>query len=142
MRIYDSLTVIEYEKPQSEHGYKYLIKDVITGVDAYRTDKGFKFFLKSRNVSLSLHDTIKAPDESTVKIHRVIGKVQEQLFWEMSQLPKEAKVFKGLSNGSLVDCYYYHVAGGSIIFRPNANAKEVYKPLPTPEHIEFQRVNG
>ena len=60
----------------------------------------------------------------------------------MEEIPEDAIKFKGLSNGSLVDCYYIHTEKGSDIYKPNSNAKDVYKPLPLKEHIEFQRING
>ena len=63
-------------------------------------------------------------------------------FWSLSELPREVKPFMGMSNGSLVTCYLYNDGKCLHIYRPNPNAKEVYKPLPLDEHIKFHRKNG
>lgn len=137
------ITVMAYEQPQDDHGYKYLIKkDYRLGFGAYKTDAGFKFWLKSRNVQLRRTEVINHPLKGIIKIYNVIGEVVEESFWHLSDIPLDAVRFTGLSNGSLVDCYYLHTDNGSIIYRPNPNAKEVYNPMPIDEHIEFQRRLG
>jgi hypothetical protein len=63
--------------------------------------------------------------------------IENKYFWALDELPSDAKQYTGLSNGSLVDCYYTE----DCIYRPNPNAKEVYNPLPISEHIAFMRIN-
>lgn len=63
-------------------------------------------------------------------------------FWNLEELPKGCKKIKALSNGSIVDCYYKTTKKEIIFYRPNPNAKNVYKPLSTEEHIKFQKENG
>lgn len=138
----NNLQVIVYERPQEEHGYKYLIRKGFYSYDAYKTDEGFEFFLNSRNLELVFKEEFENEEKGIVKIYDVIGSVDERLFWSMEEIPEEAEVFTGLSNGSLVECYYLHTGNGSVIYRPNPNAKEVYKPLPIDEHIAFQSVYG
>ena len=67
-------------------------------------------------------------------------------FWNMEQLQgmsegQTLKKFKGYSNGSIVDCYAG--IGDSIvdIYRPNPNAKEVYKPMVLEEHLNYIKNN-
>ena len=51
------------------------------------------------------------------------------LFWRSVDIPKNAKDFIGLCNGSYVKCYYITRNDGSrLIYKPNPNAKSVYKP--------------
>lgn len=111
--------------------YKYLIGQ--SGIDcipkAFRTDSGFKNFLKVYNLSI-VKSTVETRGE---KGNRFVccslkGKYKVCLFWHKSDLPKNVKSFIGLSNGSYVDCYYADIDGWRVIFKPNSNAKEVYHP--------------
>lgn len=149
MRTYENLTIFEYDKARNDHvqgGYKYLITSHgLMPYTAFRTDKGFNDWLKRSNLTLEHIDTNKIEQEDetiTVKMYKANGTIKEFSFWNMEQVPTNAIQFKGFSNGSLVDCYYIHTENGSEIYRPNPNAKEVYKPLSINEHIEHQRVNG
>lgn len=63
-------------------------------------------------------------------------------FWTLSEIPEGAKKIKGLSNGSIVDCYILNDGETLHVYRPNPNAKEVYKPLSISEHIAYERLHG
>lgn len=60
-------------------------------------------------------------------------------FWSLSEVPADAKPIKLFSNGFIVDGFTRREGDVINIYRPNCNAKEVCKPLSTPEHIEFVR---
>lgn len=66
------------------------------------------------------------------------------LFWTLEQLKEQAKnekikKVKGLSNGSIVDCYVGIGEDIVNIYRPNPNAKEVYLPFSTlKEEIQYR----
>ena len=62
-------------------------------------------------------------------------------FMKLSDIPNGAKPFKALSNGSIVDCYFLNDGKTIHIYRPNPNAKNVYKPLDTKDHIDFVKNN-
>lgn len=66
----------------------------------------------------------------------------EGYFWKKEELPKGVKKIKALSNGSIVDCYYKKTDKAVLFYRPNPNAKNVYKPLSIDEHIKYQKENG
>lgn len=66
----------------------------------------------------------------------------EGYFWKKEDLPSGAKKIKALSNGSIVDCYYKKEKSAVCFYRPNPNAKNVYKPLSIEEHIKHQKENG
>lgn len=149
MKRYENLTVIEYDKARNDGvqgGYKYLIKgDFLIGYTAYKTDKGFNNWLQRSNLKLEYDKTsniYKKEEKITAKIYSAYGVIEEQYFWDMEEIPENANTFKGLSNGSLVDCYYIHTENGSKVYKPNPNAERVYKPMPIKEHLEFQEVNG
>ena len=63
-------------------------------------------------------------------------------FWKLSDLPEGVKKIKGYSNGSIVDCYVLNDGEPLHVYRPNPNAKEVYKPLSIEEHIKYKRDHG
>lgn len=63
-------------------------------------------------------------------------------FWKIKQIPKRAKKIKALCNGSFVDCYYKTTAKKVFWYRPNPNAKEVYKPLSLEKHIKYSEKIG
>lgn len=63
-------------------------------------------------------------------------------FWNLSELPEGVKPIKALSNGSIVTCYYTNDGQTIRFYRPNPNAKEVYKPLDLQNHIAHQRIYG
>lgn len=65
-------------------------------------------------------------------------------FWNIEQLEEmskgqKLKKFKGLSNGSLVDCYVGIGEDRVDIYRPNPNAKNVYQTMEHAEGIKYRR---
>lgn len=63
-------------------------------------------------------------------------------FWSLDELPSGVVPFIGLSNGSLVTCYAANDGEKISLYRPNPNAKEVYKPMTTAEHIAYVQKHG
>ena len=53
-----------------------------------------------------------------------------------------AKTFKSLSNGHIVDNLFVNNGKEIRIYRCNGNYKDFYKPLDTDEHISFQQKHG
>lgn len=53
-------------------------------------------------------------------------------FWKMEELPEDAKPIMLKSNGSMVIGYFTNDDGYITLYRPNPNAKEVYRPIPFP----------
>lgn len=68
--------------------------------------------------------------------------VEGRSFWSLDEVPSGAKPFLGLSNGSIVTCYFVNDGRTISIYRPNPNAKEVYNPLSLREHIAHQMKFG
>ena len=63
--------------------------------------------------------------------------LKEESFWNVSDIPDNASLYKDLSNGSLVDCYYTWEENIYTVYRPNPNAKNVYKPMEIEQHIHY-----
>ena len=54
---------------------------------------------------------------------------------------QKLKKFRGLSNGSLVDCYIGIGEDVIDIYRPNPNAKEVYNKMEFQDELKYRRNN-
>ena len=70
-------------------------------------------------------------------------KTYKQYFWNLEQLKEfsngaELKKVKGLSNGSIVDCYAEINDNEVVIYRPNPNAKEVYNPMEFEKELNYR----
>ena len=148
-KIHEGLTVIEYDKARNnstQGGYKYLIRGkFLEGNTAFRTDKGFQDWLQRSNLRLQFiktSATYGSEERTRIHVYETIGTIEENMFWKLEELPEIAIKYKGLCNGSVVDCYYIHTENGSKIYKPNPNAKEVYKPLQVDEHMEFIKNYG
>ena len=59
--------------------------------------------------------------------------------FKTAEVPKEAKPYYDLCNGSYVQCYILDKGNEVITYKPNPNAKEVYKPL---DYTSFRRLIG
>ena len=131
-----TLWLTTYEKNKNQ--YKHIITKDAYAYIAFRTDKGLNDFIARSGV-----DFIKQSENETLQY----GKTQsfiarnitliEQSFWEIADIPENAKLYKDLSNGSLVDCYYTKENDIYTVYRPNPNAKNVYKPMEIEQHIHF-----
>lgn len=62
-------------------------------------------------------------------------------FSNLDQIPDGAKKIKGLSNGSIVDCYFTTNNKVLKVYRPNPNCDKVYKKMPLDEELEYRRNN-
>ena len=113
-------------------------------------EEQLKEFLDFLEIEITDIDSIKKYD-STGKIvfynlSKSINSPCDGGFWSIEQL-KEAskgqklKKCKGLSNGSLVDCYIGISEDIIEVYRPNPNAKEVYHPMELQESIAYKKNN-
>ena len=66
----------------------------------------------------------------------------EKGFFSLDELPEGATPIQALSNGYLVTCYFKTYDDRIDFYRPNPNAEEVYKPMPTQAHIAHQMLYG
>ena len=109
---------------------------------AFRTDKGLNDFIKRTGVNFIKQNEVMTADHG--KVQSFIAEnieIQEKLFWKMEDIPENAVKYTDLSNGSLVDCYYTNESNVYTQYRPNCNAKEVYKPMELKQHIEYISIN-
>lgn len=135
---------VEVLEKEDEYGYKYIVKNMSLSYTAFKTRKGFENFLKRSGLKLKFSSSKSNKKYGEIKFYygNCEGNIIECSFWKKEEIPNGSIMFKGFSNGNLVDCYYCKHGDDNYIYRPNPNAKEVYKPLDIEEHIEYQKING
>ena len=129
-RKFNNLTAIEYSEPEimNDYGYKYRIMDLCT---AYRTEAGFKSFLKVYNLKIDrIEEQNWKMTDKKIKIYyfKPIEINEPLTFWNIEEV-KGMKAYIALENGEYVVFYYKHYKNGVKIMKPNPNAKNVYTPL-------------
>lgn len=139
-RLFKNLTAIEFSEPETmnDYGYKYKIWDLCT---AYRTDEGFKNFLKVYNLEIDrVEEQNWKMTDKKIKIYyfKPIEIDEPLTFWNIEDV-KGMTPYIGLENGEYVVCYYKHYKNGVKIMKPNPNAKNVYTPL---EYKEMAKIWG
>lgn len=125
--------VIIYKKPEQNtpgniNGYKVVIWRLGRSFHMASFDtieqfanfcQKFKILLKPRyeSDSVEVFETNKTIDDGHIP------------FWKLSELPKGAKKHLLYSNGSVVVGYYKNTKNKLLFYRPNPNAKDIYKPV-------------
>lgn len=111
----------------------------------FDTEDQLAFFAETLGFSYQLTSEERSARFGTYRKYMMSHKINDPCyggFWKREDVPAEAKPFKALSNGSIVTCYFTNDGETINIFRPNPNAKEVYKPLETPAHIAHRKIYG
>lgn len=131
-----NLWLTTYEKNKNQ--YKHIITKDSYSYIAFRTDKGLNDFIYRSGAKFTQQNESNHSEYGKVEsfISTNID-VKEVSFWEVSDIPDNASLYKDLSNGSLVDCYYTNINNIYTVYRPNPNAKKVYKPMDTEQHIHY-----
>ena len=135
-----NLWLVTYEIPKDQ--YKHILKKDVYSYTAFRTDKGLSDFVKRTGADFIKHNEVMTADHGKVQYFVAENiKIQEKSFSKMEDIPANAVKYTDLSNGSLVDCYYTNENNVYTVYRPNCNAKEVYKPMELKQHIEYILIN-
>ena len=134
------LWLTTYEIPKNQ--YKHILTKDVYNYTAFRTDKGLNEFMKRTGADFIKQNEVITADHGKVQWFVAENiEIQEKLFWKMEDIPENAVKYTDLSNGSLVDCYYTNENNIYTVYRPNCNAKEVYKPMELKQHIEYILIN-
>lgn len=117
-------------------GYKYIVTRSATAWRAFRTDDGLRYFLK--NFGLTIDPTrTELHDCRSIGRGRWITMVCKEktvcddynYFYTLAEVPKEAKPYYDIVNAEYVTCYILDTGDKVTTYKPNPNAKNVYKPL-------------
>ena len=137
------------EKPEKKDYITCIetIDNFIFNIASFRTIEQLEHFKNLLGFDYELQEIINEGLKNEIKIYNLNYAIIDNFtggFWKLEDVPKNATKFKALSNGSIVDCYFKKDKRKKEIriYRPNPNAKEVYKPLTIDEHIGFQKLYG
>ena len=129
-----------YEIPKNQ--YKHILTKGAYAYTAFRTDKGLNDFIKRTGIDFVKQNEVMTAGHGKVQWFVAENiEIHEKLFWKMEDIPENAVKYTDLSNGSLVDCYYTSENNIYTVYRPNCNAKEVYKPMELRQHLECISIN-
>lgn len=138
-----------YKEKTEKNPYKVVImQDTMFHFASFNNMEQFKKFLVIFDVKLEYLKTYNPGTPSEVKHYRTnyfLDGKRYHSFWKYPRMnTKHRKFIKALSNGSIVNCILERNEKDKIIYlkRPNPNAKDVYCPLDTWAHIEYQKEYG
>jgi hypothetical protein len=127
-------------------GYRFIVTKGYTSWRAYQTVAGLKYFLKNFGLEIDASrteyiDSRHLGNGRWVNMTCKEKKVDDDFrgFWDISEVPQGAKPYYDLCNGSYVQCYILDKGDEVITYKPNPNAKEVYKPL---DYSAFRKLIG
>ena len=88
--------------------------------------------------------TYKYWDNSrNVKRYRLSHDIKEMpTFWSLDELPEGVKPVYAKENGYMVQCYFRTLEHDVEFYRPNPNAKDVYRPLCFYDEKQINEENG
>lgn len=117
------------------------LESINCNIASFENEKQMKKFLKKLGVKV-INRNLYPGDKCCGTDYNI--KNSNANFWNKKSLPRGAKKIKALSNGSLVDCYFTKDKQNKTIeiYRPNPNAKKVYRPLSVKKHIKYTRKHG
>ena len=111
----------------------------------FNTMEQLDFIAETLGFSYELRDEHKTVENGVIREYNINRKISDPHcggFWTRADVPADAKPIKALSNGSIVTCYFTNDGKTITMYRPNPNAKDVYKPLPLEQHIAHERIYG
>ena len=95
----------------------------LCNIATFRDWSMFENFCSKLGISLS-----DSCEWDTGRKYRLSHNFKEISFWKKEDIPNNVKHILGMQNGSVVDCYIQVTEKEIIIWKPNPNAKDVYKP--------------
>lgn len=127
-----------------EYQYHFASFKTKKQLDNFAKKLGFKYKLYKDNfgrITGRANKVLKSPKVWTI-LHNEDYKPINRAYTITDTELKQAKQIYALCNGSTVPCYYVTTKTHVLIYRPNPNCKEFYKPLSIEEHIKYQEENG
>lgn len=115
-----------------------------------KDEKQLEDFLKFFEIELSsIHDEVYHATTGKIIFYNLTKNLNSTCdggFYSIEHLTElsngqQLKQFKGLSNGSIVDCYAGIGEDVIDIYRPNPNYKDVYKRMEFQDELQYRRNN-
>ena len=127
-------------------GYRFIVTHGCTSWRAFKTVAGLKYFLKNFGLEIDASRTEYCDCRSFGRGRWINMFCKEKRvvddffgFWDISEVPKEAKPYYDIVNAEYVQCYILDKGDEVITYKPNPNAKNVYVPL---DYVAFSRLIG
>lgn len=156
------LMIVERPNPMrytdgNRYEHKAVIRDINFNVASFHTIEAMSEFIRRFGLHLEFVEAYNSDECSnkewqagTIKRYKVRERFHDAechktewgmspYFWSLSEVPADAEPIKLFCNGSIVDGFTRREGDVINIYRPNPNAKEVYKPLSLAEHIAFSK---
>lgn len=133
------------EKLHPKHRKYWLIHDGQFLFAEFDDEDQLKIFAEKLGFTYSLtNEDPKHPDFGLYRTYELSVEIVDTKyhFWSLDELPAGAKPIWALSNGSVVECYFCNIEGKIMWYRPNPNAKEVYKPMSHNQQMGYHMCNG
>ena len=139
--VVEDLRQYNEDNPRNQREYKYIVHYDMWHLFSTNEKHIYKEFLEKFNIKKELRND---SDNFKYYVTNTFYKDTNGGFWSLKDLPLDAKHIKGMSNGSLVDCFYTLDYKGNdnvlTVYRPNPNAKNVYVPLDDlQEHFYYRK---
>lgn len=133
------------DNTSEKHRSKIIIHKGYFYFAEFDTIEQLVFFAETLGFSFTFREIKHCTGTGTIHyfdVNRDFADANSGGFWDTSELPEGAKPIKALSNGSIVTCYYTNDGKTITMYRPNPNARNVYKPLSIPDAIAHKRIYG
>lgn len=132
----------EQNTPGNRDGYKVVIwqADYLNfHMASFETIEQFANFCKKFNILLKPHY-----ESESVEVFETNKLIREENipFMSLAEIPKGAKKWLLYSNGSVVVGYYKNTKDKLLFYRPNPNAKSIYKPVGDKQRKNHQKKFG
>ena len=137
--------ISEMEHPSYVHRSKFIIHAPnLTYFAEFETKEQLDFFAKLLGFTYEKVEERKSVFKGgKYRAYKMSHNIcDHKYFWNITEVPADAKPIKALSNGNVVTCYFHNDGDKIYFFRPNPNSKEVYNPLELNEQITFRKVYG
>lgn len=99
-------------------------------IASFKTKEQFNRYCATLGIKYTLHE-----EKDEYNHYTISHDFKKKYFWKLEDLPIGCKPMKMLSNGKIIDSYFRTTEKEIEIYKPNPNAKDVYKPITLEEQI-------
>lgn len=140
------MSIVDHPVPDI-HSQRIQIRTLngIWSIASFDREEQLDRFAQTVGFTYQLVEEHQHPQFGIYREYCIDRKIQDAFmggFCKKEDLPADAKPIMALSNGNIVTCYFTNDGEQITFFRPNPNAKDIYHPLSTPDHIRHQMIYG
>ena len=118
---------------KSPGGYRFIVQKDHSAWKGFKTVAGLKYFMNGYGLRIDpsqteINDLRSKGNGRNVACMCFPKRVDSVSFWDKKEVPADAKKHIAIVNAEFVDCYIVDNGQEAIVYKPNPNAKKVYKP--------------